>query len=146
MRPTSWQATPTRPATSLSTTARPASVNASRSAPQASRQTTTASTPQSRPTADTSPTRPLLPIWSQTTRTEAPTSLSSTAKRTPPSGTGEQGNGSTERASISADGRYVAYSSTAFNLSPEDGDSIEEDVFVYDRQTGITTQVSVSST
>src|SRR5262245_44626673 len=44
-------------------------------------------------------------------------------------------------ASISADGRFVAFSSLASNLSPEDGDLIE-DVFVRDLQTNTTTLVS----
>jgi Tol biopolymer transport system component len=44
---------------------------------------------------------------------------------------------------ISADGRFVAYSSLATDLVP--GDSNEKsDIFVYDRQAGITTRVSVN--
>ncbi len=46
---------------------------------------------------------------------------------------------------ISADGRYVAFSSTASNLVPGDTNNAE-DVFVKDLQTGIVIRVSVSST
>lgn len=46
--------------------------------------------------------------------------------------------------SISADGRYVAFSSYATNLVAGDTNG-REDVFVHDRQTGQTTRVSVSS-
>ena len=47
-------------------------------------------------------------------------------------------------ASLSADGRYVAFSSTATNLAPGDTDD-GNDVYVRDRQLGTTTLVSVSS-
>lgn len=47
--------------------------------------------------------------------------------------------------SIGADGRYVAYQSGANNLVPGDTNDFG-DIFVYDRQTGITERVSVSST
>lgn len=45
--------------------------------------------------------------------------------------------------SISADGRYVAYSSRASNLVP--GDVNHEDVFVHDLSTSTTTRVSLSA-
>jgi Tol biopolymer transport system component len=45
---------------------------------------------------------------------------------------------------ISADGRFVAFVSTATNLVAGDGNG-KTDVFVHDRQTGQTTRVSVSS-
>jgi Tol biopolymer transport system component len=48
-------------------------------------------------------------------------------------------------ASISADGRFVAFSSQSTNLAPGDTDGTA-DVFVHDRQTGITERVSVDST
>ncbi|MBI3927852.1 MAG: hypothetical protein HY319_20090 [Armatimonadetes bacterium] len=47
--------------------------------------------------------------------------------------------------SISADGRYVAFSSAATNLVAGDTNA-KVDIFVHDRQTGQTTRVSVSST
>ncbi len=49
------------------------------------------------------------------------------------------------RASISADGRHVAFRSLAFNLVPNDSNS-NWDIFVHDRLTRTTVLVSVSST
>ncbi len=57
---------------------------------------------------------------------------------------GTQGNGLSYARSLSADGRYVAFSSLASNLVDGD-DNNEFDVFVHDRQTGETTLVSVAS-
>jgi Ca2+-binding RTX toxin-like protein len=60
---------------------------------------------------------------------------------------GTQGNQypySDYRASISGDGRYVAFKSDADNLVPGDTNSAE-DVFVHDRQTGETRRVSVAT-
>ncbi|MBI5929612.1 MAG: PD40 domain-containing protein [Chloroflexi bacterium] len=47
-------------------------------------------------------------------------------------------------ASLSADGRYIAFDAVASNLVPNDTNG-ESDVFVYDRQTLALTRVSVSS-
>ncbi|MCW5979065.1 MAG: right-handed parallel beta-helix repeat-containing protein [Bryobacteraceae bacterium] len=58
---------------------------------------------------------------------------------------GAQGNGDSSRASISADGRYVAFMSYATNLVTGDANGTA-DVFVHDRQTAQTTRVSVDST
>jgi Tol biopolymer transport system component len=55
--------------------------------------------------------------------------------------TGAAGSGASSSASISADGRYVAFESAAANLSDEDVDPFD-DVFVRDRATGTTTLVS----
>jgi Tol biopolymer transport system component len=52
--------------------------------------------------------------------------------------------GTSGRPSISTDGRYVAFASTAPNLVRGDDNGVS-DVFVRDRQTGVTTRVSVSS-
>ncbi|HWP31446.1 MAG TPA: hypothetical protein VNK96_06970 [Fimbriimonadales bacterium] len=60
------------------------------------------------------------------------------------SSSGEQGNGISWLSSISADGRYVAFTSYASNLVSGDTNGFS-DVFVHDRQTGQTTRVSVSS-
>ena len=49
-------------------------------------------------------------------------------------------------ASVSADGRYVAFQSTASDLTPSDGDELLEDCFVRDRREGVTELVSVSRT
>ncbi len=57
---------------------------------------------------------------------------------------GEQGDSRSEAPAISADGRFVAFSSYASNLVTGDTNNVP-DVFVHDRQTGQTTRVSVSS-
>jgi Tol biopolymer transport system component len=58
--------------------------------------------------------------------------------------TGLQANGASEESSISADGRYVVFSSYASNLVSGDTNSYE-DVFVHDWQAGQTTRVSIAS-
>jgi hypothetical protein len=60
------------------------------------------------------------------------------------SSTGEQGNGGSLGQSISADGRYVVFSSWSSNLVSGDTNGYQ-DVFVHDRQTGETNLVSVAS-
>lgn len=57
---------------------------------------------------------------------------------------GTQGNSSTTQTSISANGRWVAFSSFATNLVPGDTNG-HFDVFIHDRQTGTTELVSVRS-
>jgi Tol biopolymer transport system component len=57
---------------------------------------------------------------------------------------GEQANGSSTQAAISADGRHVAFKSSSTNLSPGDTNG-KSDVFVRDLDTGITENVHVSS-
>jgi recombinase/WD40 repeat protein len=64
--------------------------------------------------------------------------------RAAPSMSGAQGNGESAFPSVSADGRFVAFYSEAINLVPGDGNAAI-DVFVHDRETGITERVSVSS-
>ncbi|MBI4470036.1 MAG: PD40 domain-containing protein, partial [Acidobacteria bacterium] len=59
--------------------------------------------------------------------------------------TESEGDARSDRPSISADGRFVAFESEATNLVPGDGNSAH-DVFVRDRLTGVTERVSVSST
>jgi len=56
----------------------------------------------------------------------------------------KQANGPSGGGVISADGRYVFFSSDASNLVPHDTDHVS-DVFVHDRKTGRTTRVSVTS-
>lgn len=59
----------------------------------------------------------------------------------------EQGNESANRVvapSISGDGRYIAFSTTAGNMVPGDGNTFQ-DVFVYDINTGTTVKASNSS-
>jgi len=55
-----------------------------------------------------------------------------------------QGNDHSHEPRISADGRYVAFSSMASNLVTGDTNG-DTDVFVHDRSTGDTTRVSVDS-
>ncbi len=58
---------------------------------------------------------------------------------------GTQANDTSWKPAISADGRFVAFTSLATNLVPLDANGEESDVFVYDRQTGRVELVSVSS-
>ncbi len=53
-------------------------------------------------------------------------------------------DGPSDEPSISADGRYVAFSSDAANLVIGDSNAVE-DVFVHDRATGLTGRVSVGA-
>lgn len=55
---------------------------------------------------------------------------------------GVAGNNSSSRPTISADGRYVAFRSSATNLVAGDTNGTD-DVFLHDRQTGTTTRISV---
>jgi FG-GAP-like repeat/WD40-like Beta Propeller Repeat len=57
---------------------------------------------------------------------------------------GTQGNNTSNGSVISADGRYVAFSSEASNLVAADT-NVQADVFTRDRTTGATTRVSVSN-
>jgi Tol biopolymer transport system component len=57
---------------------------------------------------------------------------------------GEETNLGAARPSISANGRFVAFTSSASNLVPDDTNG-QDDVFVHDRKTGVTTRVSVNS-
>lgn len=60
------------------------------------------------------------------------------------SSAGAQANGASQNPLINADGRYVAFRSSASNLVTGDTNG-QPDVFVRDRQTGTTTRVSVAS-
>jgi Tol biopolymer transport system component len=73
--------------------------------------------------------------------------LAQTTERVSVDSSGAQGNSSISRgsiSSISADGRFVAFPSTADNLVPGDTNG-NWDVFVRDRQTNVTARVSVDS-
>jgi Ca2+-binding RTX toxin-like protein len=59
-------------------------------------------------------------------------------------GAGSKGNGGSAFPSLSADGRYVAFGSTATNLDPDDHDS-DFDVFVRDLESNSTELVSRAS-
>ena len=67
-----------------------------------------------------------------------------TTDRVSVSSSGAQGNGYSWVPEISADGRYVAFGSLAANLVAGDTNGAE-DIFVYDRQTGLTSRVSIRS-
>ncbi len=58
-------------------------------------------------------------------------------------GAGNQADGLSSGASMSADGRFVAFFSEATNLVPDDTNATR-DVFVHDRETGTTERVNVS--
>jgi Tol biopolymer transport system component len=66
-----------------------------------------------------------------------------TTVRVSVSTSGTQGNKNCHYASISANGRFVAFSSEASNLVPNDTNA-DEDVFVHDLQAGTTELVSAS--
>ena len=77
-------------------------------------------------------------------RTIAPGELAPITTRANVSTTGRQADGATFGATISADGRFVAFASAATTLVPDDRNG-EVDVFVRDLLTSRTTRVSVSS-
>jgi len=58
--------------------------------------------------------------------------------------TGEQSNGYSTSAAISADGRFVVFESNADNLVPDDTNATT-DIFLHDRNTGLTERISYSS-
>jgi len=64
-----------------------------------------------------------------------------TIRRVSVASDGEQGNGLSADAQISADGRYIAFNSVAANLVADD-DNGQEDIFVHDRVTRQTERVS----
>ena len=67
-----------------------------------------------------------------------------TTERVAVASDGTQGNGQTWSASISADGRFVAFRSNATNLVPGDTNHVW-DIFVRDREAGSTERVSIAS-
>lgn len=71
---------------------------------------------------------------------DAATGVTACASTTP---SGLPGDGLSDRCAISADGRYVAFTSSASNLVPDDT-SAAADVFVRDRLTGETLRASTS--
>ncbi len=65
-------------------------------------------------------------------------------RRVPFSTNGEQANGPSDEAAISADGRYVAFKSAASNLVEGDTNDTE-DVFLLDTTTGYLSRISVNA-
>src|SRR6185436_17337149 len=72
-------------------------------------------------------------------------SFAQTTTRASVDSNGAQGNDSSfELPSISSDGRFVAFASDATNLVPGDTNGFS-DIFVRDRQSGLTVRASVDS-
>jgi Tol biopolymer transport system component len=78
-------------------------------------------------------------VWDRTTGSIERVNLTSTGGQV----TGTTNYAYTYTASISADGRFVAFSTDAKNVVPNDTNG-REDVFVRDRQLGTTTRVSLT--
>jgi Tol biopolymer transport system component len=57
---------------------------------------------------------------------------------------GAQANGGSSHPFVSADGRYVLFESDATNLVPDDTNG-KTDVFIHDRQSGVTARLSVAA-
>ncbi len=70
--------------------------------------------------------------------------LSGTTERVSVDSSGAEGDAGSSHPSISDDGRYVAFFSNASNLAAGDTNGAD-DVFVHDRQSGMTERVSVDS-
>ncbi|MFD7073332.1 TolB family protein [Nocardioides sp. NPDC059952] len=68
-----------------------------------------------------------------------------TTERASVSSDGTEGNAHSDRPVVSANGRYVAFDSSASNLVPGDVNG-RPDVFVHDRETGTTELVSATAT
>ena len=68
----------------------------------------------------------------------------STLQRVSVDSGGAQGNGPSGEPAISTDGRFIAFSSQASNLVDQDTNG-SRDIFVHDRDTGITRRVSVAA-
>jgi len=69
---------------------------------------------------------------------------SNSLQRVSVNASGQPANKQSFGATISGDGRYIAFVSDATNLIPDDANA-SQDVFVYDRKTGEVTRVSVTS-
>jgi hypothetical protein len=74
----------------------------------------------------------------------APSATTARTTRISVSSSRQQGDRPSFTAGISANGRFVAFTSQATNLVPGDTND-RQDAFVYDRRTGHTQRVSVSS-
>ncbi len=71
--------------------------------------------------------------------------VAGTTTRVSVSSAGAQGDQASKVGAISGDGRFVAFSSDATNLVLPDANGWVTDVYVHDRQTGVTSRVNVSS-
>ncbi len=70
--------------------------------------------------------------------------LNGTTQRVSVDSSGAQGDGNSDSATITPDGRFVAFRSAATNLIAGDTNG-KSDTFLHDRQTGATERVSISS-
>jgi hypothetical protein len=68
--------------------------------------------------------------------------VSNTTTRVSVDSAGNQGTSTSYRTAISGDGRYVAFNSFSPNLVVNDGNGFR-DIFLHDRNTGVTSRVSV---
>lgn len=75
----------------------------------------------------------------------AGTAHAQTTERVSVSTGGRQGNGVSFVGTLSADGRYVAFTSFASNLGGPNGNGDDSDVYVHDRQADVTTLISVGA-
>jgi VCBS repeat-containing protein len=71
--------------------------------------------------------------------------ITHTTERVSIASDGTDGNRWSADPSISADGRFVSFTSLAFNLVDDHDDAVSPDIFVYDRVTHTTERVSVAS-
>jgi hypothetical protein len=78
--------------------------------------------------------------WQQT----SPSGIVPSIERVSVADDGRQGNNPSTSSSLSADGRFVAFQSSASNLVVNDTNGVS-DIFVYDRQTDTTERVSIAS-
>ena len=67
-----------------------------------------------------------------------------TTERVSVSSGGDSGDGGSSVSAMSSDGRYIAFVSDASTLVPGDTNA-KDDVFLHDRETGVTERVSVAS-
>ncbi|MBK7642825.1 MAG: PD40 domain-containing protein [Planctomycetes bacterium] len=70
--------------------------------------------------------------------------LTGTTERVSISTAGGEPNHNSGQAAVSDDGRYVVFESLASNLAPGDT-NMTDDVFVHDRQSGVTARVSIAT-
>ncbi len=74
----------------------------------------------------------------------APSDVGESTERVSVASDGTEGNEISASTSVSADGRFVAFASFADNLVSDDSNGVQ-DIFVRDRETGVTERVSVAS-
>ena len=124
--------------------------NGSASPPTAPRVIARASTRRPRPMGASSRSSRRRPTWCRATPTASTTCSSATRRperrslsASVPAAPGERRSGD-GRVAISADGRFVAFNSSATNLVPGDKNG-RYDLFVRDRKTGTTVRASVRS-